>query len=60
MLALFVKVPTMLRLRKVRSFSRILDILRITVCFRTPHISAGHICVEPNCWNTVRNSENLT
>jgi len=36
MLALFVKVPTMQRLRKIRSFSRIPNILQITVRFRTP------------------------
>jgi len=35
MLALFVKVPTMQRLRKIRSFLRIPNILRITVRFRT-------------------------
>ena len=36
MLALFVKVPTMQHLRKIRSFfSRIPNILRITVRFRT-------------------------
>jgi len=36
MLALFLKVPTMQRLRKIRSFfSRTPNILRITVRFRT-------------------------
>jgi len=33
MLALFVKVPTMYCLRKIRSFSRIPNILRIAVRF---------------------------
>jgi len=35
MLALFVKVPTTQRLRKIRSFLRIRNILRIAVRFRT-------------------------
>jgi len=35
MLAIFVKVPTTQRLRKIRSFLRIPNILRITVRFRT-------------------------
>jgi len=42
MLALFVKIPTMKRLRKIHSFSRILNILRITVRYSASHISAGH------------------
>jgi len=35
MLALFVNIPTMQPLRKIRSFSRIPSILRITVRLRT-------------------------
>ena len=40
---LFVKVPTMQRLRKIRSFLRIPNILRITVRFR---ISPFVTCVN--------------
>jgi len=46
MLALIVKVLTMQRLRKIRSFfPRIPNILQITVHFRM-HISAGHVCEQ--------------